>query len=136
MLFMERARLAEILLAGFLICFSTYFLLSLVSISGFRVVLNLSIFLLLLVSGVLLVIDIFEERVLLTRIYVWFRRTVFRLRAKYSVSPYVPGLGPLRIRVNDPVSLIVSMVFVVDTVAGLMVFSRSIFLGLVSSYGE
>ena len=132
---MNRIKVVEGFIALVFIYLSVYIVFSTlqgmitISFSIESIAISLTLMSLSIFISTILVIDLLFNSVLFHTLYTYISSYVMRLRARYRVAPYVVRLGRIEIKLNDPCSIIIAPVFIVDIIGGLLVMGLNMLLG-------
>ena len=124
---MRRIKFIELFVASVFIYMAVSMLIGLFHVAGSdRLSTALTLFMATWFVAVFLVIDMFFGSYLFSRLIVYIGNVIYGLRIRYMLAPY----EILGFRVNNPLALLVALVFLVNLVGGVLVWRVNALLSI------
>ena len=82
-------------------------------------------------SATILVLDTILGSLLFKPIYVFIDRFSAKIKVYYSFAPYIIRLGPIKIKLSNPLLIIISLIFLIDIIGGILFIGMNLIIAII-----
>lgn len=122
------------LLAAFFLVYVSFVIVSRISsnyITGKEIYGAMAVLITSIFSATILVLDTILGSLLFKPIYTFIDILKAKIKVYYSFAPYIIGLGPFKIKLSNPLLIIISLIFLIDIIGGLLFIGINFIIAII-----
>ena len=125
------------LLAAFFFAYVAFVIVSRISsissdyIVGEEIYGAMAVLIICVLSATILVLDAVLGLILIKPLHAFIDRLSAKIKVYYSFAPYIVGLGPIKIRLSNPLLIVISLVFLLDIIGGILFIGMNLVIAII-----